>query len=362
MINKILARNFRGQTFDQELGPYNLFIGPNGAGKSSRTQALTLAIMGYLPSDQDKQPSAIYQTHGNGKEMTVAFEKDGDRFSRNYKPGPDGGATLSVKMNGKKISQKLVDRVLIDLGDPKIFDLVSFNALSEVKKIDLILHLFPPSGDLKAIDRKLEGIEEREKSLRENIKAAGQVVTRLTGERAAIELPSGTLAGIQAEIKSKDWALVTAQEELKKAELEEAERVADEKREREVARAVECLNKLGEETKEREKFAAEEAEANAEEARKRVRRALEKTDEFAKKERETLDKLEEKGKELTAEREKNREAIAEKKWPIVGVNDKAHHLTSLEKIKETLEKAECTACASMIVVKAEIRRLKHGHD
>lgn len=54
MIKKILAHNFKGLSFEQPLEQYNLFLGPNGTGKSARSQGLTLAIMGYLPSDAKK--------------------------------------------------------------------------------------------------------------------------------------------------------------------------------------------------------------------------------------------------------------------------------------------------------------------
>lgn len=203
MVNKIMARNFKGLSFDQEISQYTLFVGPNGAGKSARSQAATLTIMDYLPSDQDKQPSAIFKTHATGEEMITGIEISGSRFTKKWKSGEEGTITRETFLNGKKIPAKLIDRTLMDLGNPRIFDLRSFNDLSEQKKIEFLLSLSPPSGDLRKIEQEMSEAEEKEKRIRGDIRGKRMIVEQLTGERSALKLPAGTLAEIQEEIKAK---------------------------------------------------------------------------------------------------------------------------------------------------------------
>ena len=75
MITNIIAKEFKGLTFEQPLEQYNLFYGPNGIGKSARTQALALAVMGYNPTDQMKRPSDIIAAHCPGDKFAVGFQK-----------------------------------------------------------------------------------------------------------------------------------------------------------------------------------------------------------------------------------------------------------------------------------------------
>ena len=229
MINKILARSFKGLSFDQEIDQFTIIVGPNGSGKSARAQALTLSILGYLPQDQVKQPSSIYAIHGGKEEMIVGFEVDGNRFGRRFKPNPDGTVTLDVSYKGKKLAQKEVPRVLIELGDPQICDLKAFNDLTPNKKVEFLLERFPPAGDLQQMDENILKLEEKEKALRADLRGAKSSIERMSMERVGMKLPAGTLAEIQAEIKAKEKDLEEAQEELKRQEIAEREKEAAEK-------------------------------------------------------------------------------------------------------------------------------------
>ena len=249
MIARIHLRHFKGISADQEIGPYNLFVGRNGAGKSARTQALTIAILGYIPGES-KQPGAIFTTYASGPEMIVAFETDqGQRFARKFRQGEDGEAKQILSLNGKAITQHQLDRALLDMGNPRVFDLRAFTELSEQKKIEALLDLSPPSKDLQRVTQGIAESEERINRLRSDARAKKMVVEQLTGERASLQLPSGTLAEIQAEIAEKQKALMEAQAELTAAQ------VAEQKRRDEEA------------AKEREKRAAEEAARREEKAR-----------------------------------------------------------------------------------------------
>ncbi len=269
MITKIMSRNFKGLSFDQEIDQYNLIFGPNGSGKSARSHALQLAIMGYIPSDQVKQPSAILAIHGSGEEMTVGFEANGKRLTRRVTM-VNGTGRMETSINGKKISEKEVSRALIDMGDPQIFDLRAFNELSPNKKIEFLLERFPPADGLFKMDDNIARLEEKEKSLRADIRAAKQAIDRLNTERSSLNLPAGTLAEIQAEIKAKEKELEVSQEELKAKEKEEAAKKAAEeariKAEKAAAKKLENVRREG-----------EDALAKAERSEKVLKEDLEKS-------------------------------------------------------------------------------------
>jgi chromosome segregation ATPase len=337
MISKIFGRNFKDLAFDEEIGPYTLFVGPNGSGKSARSHALTLAILGYLPSDQQKQPSAIFATHGNGDDMQVAFETDdAERFGRRYRLSKSGTVSHEVQLNGKKLSQKEAERAIVALGDPKIFDLRSFNEISDTKKIELLLKLWPPSGDPARLDREGAKVDERLNTLRSDIRAAEKVVERLTAERASLELPAGTLAEVQAEIAEKEKDLEEAQKQLGDAIAAEREREAEEK--------------------------AQEAAEELEETKQREQEALE----TSQKAQEELDALK---KENGGRRFHLPEEVTQIEKATQGQDDNltltlqkitGDCLASLEKVKATLEKTGCEFCAGLIVVRGEIRKFKNS--
>ena len=326
MIEKVFATGFKGREIDQELGRYTLICGPNGSGKSARTQALTLACLGYLPQDQAKLPSVIHATHASADEMEVGIEIDGKRFSRRYREGKH-----EAFLDGNKVPQKSVEKVLLELGNPKVLDLRAFNDLSDAGKIDYLLALFPPDGDLKTVEKDLSVLDDREKKLRVDLKAAKQVVERLTKERSGMELPAGTLAEVKAKIAETEKALSESQDELKE-----------------------------EEAKAREKKAAENATKEAVEKAKTEAEQKSKDAQKAKKEAEAK----------VAVKPAAFSVIGKATSPVPDANRLGFDngirkgIEALEQVKHTLVKAGCRSCAALIVVNAEIRKLGkevHGH-
>lgn len=226
MLKAILAKGFKGLSFKQPLEQFNLFLGNNGAGKSARSQALTLAIMGYLPSDGKKKPGDIFQIHShNGESFSVGFEIVVDTvsqtFSRTFKNG--NGVSQDVACNKTKLKQTEIEKVLFQLGDPRIFDLKEFVELSDQKKIDLIFSLFPPEKDLGNLDEELEAISEKEKPISQQVKALELTISNLTKAKSDIAIPAGTLAEVQKEIIDKEAVLKEAEKELHEIETKERE-------------------------------------------------------------------------------------------------------------------------------------------
>jgi len=328
MITKVIAKGFKGIDFELPLGKYNLFIGPNGAGKSARTQALVLAVLGYLPSDGKKQPGAIFDIHSSGDEgFSVGFETEGGRtFARHYKRDGAGAVSMTVSKDGKKIAQKQIERALIDTGDPKVFDLGEFMALSDQRKVDAILSLSPPSGDLSKTDEEIETLTSKESGLRSNIKAASLVIERLTTEKAALDLPSGTLAEIRGEIGNREKTLEETRRAIRSIEIEA---------EKEKARAA-------------AKAEADRLPQSHPEAQDSGNGGLfGKTrtgDAPVNMEPRTGDSpgIMSTGIEIEAEE--------------ASIQDDSLFAKSLLKIKETMLEAGCETCAAMIVINAELRK------
>ena len=326
MITKVFATGFKGREIDQELGRYTLICGPNGSGKSARTQALTLACLGYLPQDQAKLPSVIHAIHASAGDMEVGIRIDGKRFSRRYLEGKH-----EVFLDGNKVPQKSVEKILFELGNPKILDLRAFNDLSDAGKIDYLLALFPPDGDLKTVEKDLSVLDDKERKFRADLKAAKQVVERLTRERSAMDFPAGTLAEVKAKIAETEKSLAESQDELKEEEAREREQ-----------KAAEQATKL----------AVEKAKAEAEQKSKDAQKAK----------REAEAKVAVKPAAFSV--------IGKPTPPVpdasrLGFDDGIRKgIEALEHVKQTLVKAGCRSCAALIVVNAEIRKLGkevHGH-
>lgn len=83
-IKTIHAANFKGATFDTPLTPITLIHGRNFAGKSSRVQALTLALLGYVPGIA-RTGKALHTALASYDLMVAAVTTDtGLRIERKY--------------------------------------------------------------------------------------------------------------------------------------------------------------------------------------------------------------------------------------------------------------------------------------
>lgn len=79
-VATLSATNFKGSTFTHRLAPVTLFHGRNAAGKSSRIEALTLALLGYLPG-VGKKGSDLFARLSSGAAMGVGVDFDNPAFN-----------------------------------------------------------------------------------------------------------------------------------------------------------------------------------------------------------------------------------------------------------------------------------------
>lgn len=84
-ITRIGAADFKGSTFSHELTPVTMFAGRNFAGKSSRVEAITLALLGYIP-EIGKKGTDLFENLSSGPAMAVILEMaDGTHVRREWR-------------------------------------------------------------------------------------------------------------------------------------------------------------------------------------------------------------------------------------------------------------------------------------
>lgn len=236
MITQVKAEGFKGQTFVQDLDESTLLIGPNGAGKSARTQALTLALLGYIPGS-GKTNAEILDTFGSGDELTVGVTVGNKIFERGYFR-TKAGVSQGFKFNGKKVSKDVFTSFLAKSGGPTAIDIGVFMGLSDQKKIDFIFDLYPSEQDLSKLIFEIEKTREGINALTQKAKSTEDAAARLAASRASMQLPTGTMAELQAQEKLLDQQLSNAREELEQARIAEARKTEAAKARNEMLLAV----------------------------------------------------------------------------------------------------------------------------
>ena len=220
MITAVTAHNFKGATFQAPLGGKVLVVGPNGAGKSSRSQALQLAVLGYVPGAGKRNADILETFHdGKGKDLRAGIVlESGKKLERRFTRSERTGAVSQemyaggIKCNAPEFARAMADVAVVDLS--------VFLGLSDAKKIDELFRLFPPSGNVRDIAAKIEEAGKRIAALEREERDATSLVSNVTAKKAGIQLPAGTMADKQAEIDKAEADLKQARADL------EAERIA----------------------------------------------------------------------------------------------------------------------------------------
>jgi energy-coupling factor transporter ATP-binding protein EcfA2 len=267
MITKCIGRDFKGLSFEQPLGRLNLFIGPNGSGKSARTQALILAVMGYIPGGAKKN-AEILGAYGTEDTMVVGFEAD-VLFERGFVRS-GGAVSPGYQSAGGRVKEGEFQKSMALHGNPRIVDVSAFMELSDQKKIDAVFSLYPPAGDITKIQGEIDSAKEKINGLVQKAKTSEAAAARLVAAKPP--LPAGTLADVTGKLVETAESLRVARKELVDAQVAEGARLAKEKAEKKAAEDALKLKEKQEkqalvdaqkakdeaEKKERERIAAEE--------------------------------------------------------------------------------------------------------
>lgn len=339
MITEITAQDFKGLTFSQKIGRRTLFLGPNGAGKTARSQALTLALLRYIPG-AEKTNEAILKNFGTKDVLVVGFRTDsGFHFEVAFGRTPKGAISQAYKVNGKKCSKEFFITSMAEAGTPKILDLATFLDLSDQKRIDYLLDLYPPAENINGLTEMIETQKRNYLQLEEKARASEASVSTMTASKAAMQLPPGNLAEVTAEIQTTEKELEEASKDLQAAKT----RIAEEK------------------AREEEKARASEAEEKRKKLEEENRKKLE--EEIKRKEDEL------KQKEMELEQKRNNEEVAKAEAPappspsLAGTFTQINAGSAVESIKailQALNSAGCTACAARLVALRELG--KYGKE
>ena len=209
MISSVAAKGFKGlPDFETKLERLTLLIGPNGTGKTARSHALALAVMGYVPG-MAKTNHQILAMFGNGEKVVVEVRRDGKRLSRGWFRQPSGQVTEKFQIDLKRASK---EQYAAALGGLKMFDLGAFQKLSDQAKIDFVFNVFPPGEDFLKLDDAIELKKAERNKLQKDIETLNATCARIHQQRATIDLPSGTLAEIQAQIAEAETQLRMSRE------------------------------------------------------------------------------------------------------------------------------------------------------
>jgi DNA repair protein SbcC/Rad50 len=151
-IKKIVMKNVKGTTFEQELTGKDIIIGSNGVGKSTRIETLGTALLGYVPGG-GKTPAETFKL-SSGDTMTVglvtdefAFERTFERKEKTKRPTGAIEVSFSETVNispskGEKTNTQKKSRIEQEVGSfPVMLDFNSFLALSDTKRRDFIYSL-----------------------------------------------------------------------------------------------------------------------------------------------------------------------------------------------------------------------------
>jgi len=274
MVTKIKAVGFKGWSGEQAIGEKTLLVGDNGKGKSDRSQALQLAVNGYVIGS-GKKNEEILSTFGEGDKLVVGAEIDGTLFERGFVRASSGSVSQGYKVSGSKVSKDFFNKAMGEAGAPVILNVAEFIALSDQKKIESLFTLYPPAGNLDAVQDQIETAKEKINALNQKVKSTEQAAARIAASKAEIKIPAGTLAEIDAEIAQKESELTEARNNLTNLKIEEQRIESEakakeeaERKEQERLKAEEKARKAGEEAKAKAEISPDPIDAKVQQSLK----------------------------------------------------------------------------------------------
>ena len=315
MIEHIKTKGFKGFDISEPVHPKTIYTGKNKSGKSSRSHAIALTILGYIPfaAKTNKKAADILNDFGVGDSLTTAITLNGVEFERHFSRAGSGSVSQRLRVDQKKVSASDFAVDLSRAGDPRIVDVNDFMLMSDQKKIDVLFSLFPPDADLKSLESKIDNAKTTVNELQAKERTFLSVIQRLTASKNDIQLPAGSLPEIRANIEKLTGQVKDAQNNLKQIEIDEA---------KETAKADQKKSSQAEfdrimESKEGPFVPREKS--------------------FEKQKLEFTD-------------------LADNSKFITGTELEA--MKSIQKIIETMIDADCSVCAALMVAKSELRRFK----
>ena len=244
-ITKVEATNFKHfKTMSQDLENRVLVLGPNGSGKSARTQAIQLAVLGFVPGIDKKNQDIFRRLAGpHSGSMSVTVTVGGQTFSRTYRRASSGSVSCELRMNGGKTSSKDFDLALgktgLSVGTP-----ADFLALSDSGKLDFLARIFP--SELLTLQNEITRIKDEQNALTRDHKGKMDSARSLAQAKSNLELPDATLADINTTIASHEKQLEQLREQRQEEVALAAKREAEAKAQPEIEHGADPASKTEE--------------------------------------------------------------------------------------------------------------------
>lgn len=366
MIEAVMAKNFKGASFEMPLAKRMLVVGKNGSGKSMRSQALMLALTGHVPG-AGKTNAAIHDAFATSTTMSAGVKLDGAWFERQFIRANSGTVTCRYRINSANAGQKGFIEDMARCGKPAVFNIQLFLELSNQKKIEQIFAVFPPKGDLNGIDQKIIARRGEINAVQQDIRTNQKAIERLSGSAAEMNLPNKSMPELKAEIDKANEDLKAAErqlEDLKREEEAERKKLEEERKAEASRRAEEERKAEAARRAENERLAKIEAEK----AREAFEKERDKVAEMARlardgqREAETAKVEAEAAKQQAAAAQKERnDAVSQYEAAIAEAQktEKSRQLAIflIHQIVMRMDKPKCQMCTAKFYAQKSMRDL-----
>jgi len=356
MITHLRTKGFKGFDLDEDI-PYKvIYTGPNTAGKSARAGAIALALLNHIPwEDSGKDINKIVDSYSPGDEFGVAITIGDTELGKKFKKGKKKPA---CQVSGKPVSAENFQIALGAAGNPKIADVTDFMRQSEAKKIDTLFDLYP-NPELENIDLEIEKAKAEIKHINTKISGAESTIQRLTTSKNQLELPPGSIAEIQAEIVSIDQQIADLQNQIKQAEIKEAQEKAKAEGARQEREKMIVENETGISLKTESFLPEDEISLRTDEEWEQAgidfmpsSPQMQETDRIISDMEKQMDGF--KSGEISSD-------IAED-LSLIGKINKQIVRDSIQLIIDALTGSGCSTCAALIVAKLELKKYGGNHE
>lgn len=243
MVTKVVGKNFKGRDFEVELAPKTVICGPNGTGKTAIIQALELAINGSIVGAAHKTNQAIYEAFASGEKMTVEATIGEDQaIGRQFSMDGNGSVPNLLMVNRRRADAKSF--AVASAAAPRAVMVNDFLALSPVKMTAYLAQRFG-GEDMDRLSGEITATNNLLNQARQTARENDGYISRSMAAVAALNLPPGSLAEIQDEMKKVEADVAAAQKALREAKAAEVKRKEEEARAATRERESKSLDELG---------------------------------------------------------------------------------------------------------------------
>jgi hypothetical protein len=221
-INSIAAVNVKGRNFRHLLRPLTIIAGDNATGKTAITDALQIALLGYLPA-LGKQPGKTMElAPDTAKQMEIEAEfSEGGKIRRTFNrtrtgagveasgQAPDvSAAQLSF---GEFLNAKPTERhaILASLMGAIDYPALAEQAKAEMARLgllELISLTFDPQAD-KPMDAAIESLASQGKAIKQTIDQNRKTLATMAMAQAPDKVGADVMASHDASLQDANLAV-----------------------------------------------------------------------------------------------------------------------------------------------------------